>query len=334
MPDRDPHFPASPLVTIIGPTGSGKSALALHLAARFRGEIVNCDSLQLYRGFDIGTAKTPLAERADIPQHLFDVLTPQESYSAGEYAQAARAVIAGISSRGRLPIVVGGTGFYLRALLEGLPALPERDEALRARLMGREQSRPGSLHRILSRLDPSAAGRIHVRDRQKTLRALEICLLTQNTLPAPAGARPLAGYAIVKLGLDPDRAALRQRLEARTRAMFQGGLIEEVQELLAQGATGNEKPFESLGYKQALLHLRGSRTLEEAVSSTVIETRQYAKRQMTWFRRDPEIHWLRGFGDEAEIIAEAEEAVQAVARTIHSQNAASGPPGEGPSVCR
>ncbi|HSR06611.1 MAG TPA: tRNA (adenosine(37)-N6)-dimethylallyltransferase MiaA, partial [Bryobacteraceae bacterium] len=261
-----------PLVAVVGPTGSGKSTLALCLAQKFGGEIVNCDSLQLYRGFDIGTAKTPARDRRGIPHHLFDVLTPKESYSAGEYARAAREAIAEISGRGRLPVVVGGTGFYLRALLEGLPALPGRDEGLRERLAARERVRPGSLHRILGRLDPGAAGRIHERDTQKTMRALEVRLLTRRALPAAEEARGIEGYAVVKLGLDPDRAELQRRLEARTRAMFAQGLIEEVRGLLAAGATGDEKPFEALGYKQAVKYLRGEITLEQAVESTVIET--------------------------------------------------------------
>jgi tRNA dimethylallyltransferase len=293
------------LAAVVGPTGSGKSALALCLAQQFGGEIVNCDSLQLYRGFDIGTAKTPPGDRRGIPHHLFDVLTPAESYSAGEYAREARKVIAEIAGRARLPIVVGGTGFYLRALLEGLPVLPSRDERLRERLLERERLRPGSLHRLLTRLELGAAARIHANDIQKTLRALEVRLLTQQALPPPAEAQALEGYAVIKLGPDPDRAALQQRLEARTRAMFGGGLIEEVRGLLAQGATGSEKPFEALGYKQGLLHLRGVLTLEQAMESTIIETRQYAKRQRTWFRRDPEIRWLAGFGDDAEILAQA-----------------------------
>jgi tRNA dimethylallyltransferase len=296
------------LATVVGPTGSGKSALALGLAEQFGGEIVNCDSLQLYRGFDIGTAKTPPGDRRGIPHHLFDVLTPQESYSAGEYAREARKVIAEIAGRGRLPIMVGGTGFYLRALLEGLPALPGRDERLRERLVERERLRPGSLRSLLTRLEPGAAGRIHANDVQKTMRALEVRLLTQQAVPPPAEAHALEGFAVIKLGLDPDRAALQLRLEDRTRAMFAHGLLEEVRGLLAAGATGSEKPFEALGYKQALLHFRGGLTLEQAVESTIVETRQYAKRQRTWFRRDPEIHWLHGFGDDAEILAQAIQA--------------------------
>jgi tRNA dimethylallyltransferase len=296
------------VATVVGPTGSGKSALALSLAQQFGGEIVNCDSLQLYRGFDIGTAKTPPGERRGIPHHLFDVLTPQESYSAGEYAREARKVIAEIGGRGRLPVVVGGTGFYLRALLEGLPVLPGRDERLRERLQERERLRPGGLHRLLTRLEPAAAARIHANDVQKTTRALEVRLLTQQALPPPAEARALEGYTVIKLGLDPDRAALQQRLEARTKSMFSHGLIEEVQGMLARGSTGDEKPFEALGYKHALLHLRGALTLEQAIESTIVETRQYAKRQRTWFRREPEIHWLTGFGDDPQIIAQATQA--------------------------
>jgi tRNA dimethylallyltransferase len=312
---EQPVISPRPIVIVVGPTGSGKSSLALHLARQFEGEIVNCDSLQLYRGFDVGTAKTPVSERNAIPHHLFDVLGPREGYSAGEYAMAARATIAEISLRGCMPIVVGGTGFYLRALLEGLPTLPERNESLRLRLMTRERAHPGSLHGILKRLNPTAAARIHTRDVQKTLRALEIRLLTGKPLPPRSEASPMGNDSIVKLGLDPDRAALRLRLEARTHAMFRSGLIEEVQALLANGASGEEKPFESLGYKQTIRYLRGALSLAEAISTTVIETRQYAKRQLTWFRRDSAIQWLHGFGDEAAVLNEAEQAVQA-ARAI------------------
>ncbi len=276
-------------MVIAGPTGSGKSSLALTLAETFRGEIVNCDSMQLYKGFDIGTAKVPASERRSIPHHMIDVLTADESYSAGDYARDARRVIRGIA---HLPVVTGGTGFYVRALLEGLPSLPSRDEALRARLIDRESKRAGSIHRILTRLDPSAAARIHVRDTQKTIRALEIRILTGASAPPAAGSDPLTGYNIVKIGLDPDRAQLYEALDARTREMFRSGLIEEVRWLLASGLSGNEKPFESLGYKQAL-------------ESTVIETRQYAKRQWTWFRKDAEMFWLRGFGNEASVIEQS-----------------------------
>jgi tRNA dimethylallyltransferase len=279
------------LIAVVGPTGAGKSALALDLAEALSGEIVNCDSLQFYRGFDIGTAKTPVSERRGIPHHLFDVLEPQNGYSAGDYARDARAVVAEISARGHVPVVVGGTGFYLRALLEGLPGLPRRNEAVRADLAKREQAQPGVLHRLLTRLEPGAAGRIHPNDVQKLIRALEIRVLTGGA--PPESGEPLRDYRVLKIGLDPDRAQLFARLEARVQAMFSGGLVEEVRGLLARGATGMEKPFESLGYKQALQHIHGEVTLEQAIESTQVETRQYAKRQWTWFRRDAEIYWFR-----------------------------------------
>ena len=283
--------------------------MALRVAERFGGEIVNCDSLQLYRGFDIGTAKTPASERLGVPHHLFDVLEPIQGFSAGEYARSAREVVRQISARGHLPVVAGGTGFYLRALLHGLPALPERDEAIRGRLLQRERRRPGSIHRLLRRLEPAAAARIHEHDVQKLVRALEVRLLIRGPMPPQAEAEPLAGYRVLQIGLDPDRGELYALLDARTRKMFQTGLIEEVSRLLARGCTGVEKPFEALGYKQAVQHLRGCMPIDEAIESTQIETRQYAKRQLTWFRRDLEIVWLSGFGDMPSVIEQCFDLV-------------------------
>ena len=308
---------------IAGPTGSGKSALALHLAESFHGEIVNCDSLQLYQGFDVGTAKLPESERHGIAHHMIDVLDARQVYSAGDYARRARRIIAEISTRSNLPIVVGGTGFYLRALLDGLPPLPGRDESLRASLSARETKLPGSLHRILSRIEPAAAARIHARDTQKVVRALEICLLTRAALPSASESKPLSGYKILKLALDPDRAQLHEVLDARTREMFRPssktrGLLEEVRALLAAGLSGREKPFESLGYQQALAHIRGSMNLEEAIASTQIETRQYAKRQWTWFRRDPEMFWMRGFGHWPSVLEQSLAAVRDMVREIRA----------------
>jgi tRNA dimethylallyltransferase len=293
------------LIVIAGPTGAGKTSLALDMAAALGGELVNCDSMQLYRGFDVGTAKTPVSERRQIHHWLFDVLDPSDGYSAGEYARLARMAIAEIVAAGHLPIVVGGSGFYLRALLEGLPELPQRDPAARGRLQSRERRRPGSLHRLLTRLDPAAAGNIHPRDVQKVIRALEIRLLTGAALPRPEATDRLQGYRVLKLGLNPERSELFARLDARVQAMFAGGLIEEVRGLLATGATGDEKPFESLGYRQAIQYIRGEVTLEQAILSTQTGTRQYAKRQWTWFRSDPEIRWLAGFGDQPEAVQKA-----------------------------
>jgi tRNA dimethylallyltransferase len=304
-----------PLFVIAGPTGAGKSALGLDVAEALHGEIVNCDSLQLYRGFDIGTAKTPPGARRGIPHHLFDILPASREFSAGEYAKAARAAIGEIAARRSLPIVVGGSGFYLRALLEGLPETPARDAELRAKLAQREQRRPGSLHRLLARLEPARACRIHERDTQKLIRALEIRILMRRPVPGHSLATPLRGYCIVKLGLDPDRAPLYARLDERVRWMFTNGIVEEVRRLLAGGATGGEKPFESLGYKQALAYIRGHASLEDAIASTQRETRRYAKRQWTWFRRDPEVRWFKGFGDEAATRQQIFEALQSFYKT-------------------
>lgn len=304
------NAPPRPLIAVAGPTGGGKSALALKLAETFRGEIVNCDSLQLYRGFDIGTAKIPEPQRRGIAHHLIDVLDAGEVYSAGDYARDARRTIHEISAREHLPIIAGGTGFYLRALLDGLPELPDRDEALRERLAARERRRPRSLHRILSRLDPAAASRIHARDTQKLIRALEIRVLTREPAPPRPSAEPLGGYRTLKFGLNPDRAVLYALLDARAVEMFRCGLVEEVKGLLEAGYTGREKPFESLGYRQALEHVHGSMTLEEAIASTQLETRQYAKRQWTWFRGDPQIRWLSGFGNTPSVIEQCLEMVE------------------------
>jgi tRNA dimethylallyltransferase len=290
--------PKSPLVVVAGPTGSGKSALALRIAQQFDGEILNCDSLQLYRGFDAATAKTPLPDRRGIPHHLIDALEPQSVYSAGDYARDARLILADISARGRLPVIAGGTGFYLRALLEGLPQLPPRDQLLRARLVERERRRPGALYRLLMRLDPSAARRIHASDHHKLIRALEVRVLTQNNAPPRSAGEPLASFRVLRIGLNPERTRLKQRLDSRTREMFRSGLMEEIEGLLASGCSGEEKPFESLGYRQGLAVVRGAMNLEQAIESTQLETRQYAKRQMTWFRRDPHMVWLDGFGEE------------------------------------
>ncbi len=292
---------------MVGPTGSGKSDLALHIALAVGGEIVNCDSLQVYRGFDIGTAKVPEAERRGIPHHLIDVIDPSQVFTAGDYSRLAEAALREIAGRGRIPVVAGGTGFYLRALLDGLFPGPSRDEALRGRLEYREKRRSGSLHRILERLDPAAAARIHPNDRNKTMRALEVRLIEGRSLTSlfERGRAPLAGFAPLKIGLDPPRELLYARLSARGTAMFERGLVDEVRHLRAAGVAREAKPFESLGYKQALRVVEGSLSLEQALESAQMETRRYAKRQLTWFRREQGVHWLPGFGDDARVQAEA-----------------------------
>jgi len=287
------------LVAVAGPTGSGKSDLALLIAEKFDGEIVNCDSLQVYRYFDIGTAKLPLAERRGIPHHLIDILDPDQLFTAGEYARLARATIAEISARGRLPILAGGTGFYLRALLEGLFEGPVRDQPLRDRLSAREARRPASLHRLLRRFDSTAAGKIHANDIPKVTRALEICLLTRQPVSRlyQQGRDALSGYRTLKLGLLPDRETLNPRLDARCAWMFEHGLVEEVRRILALGFSPACKPFESHGYKQAIQLIQGEIGPRDAVFYAQRNTRHYAKRQITWFRRERELQWLKGFGD-------------------------------------
>ena len=296
-----------PMVALVGPTGSGKSDLALHLAERFQGEVVNCDSLQVYRHFDIGTAKMGLDERQGIPHHLIDILEPDALFTAGEFARAARDVAVGISARGRLPIVCGGTGFYLRALVDGLFAGPARDQALRDRLGAREKRRPGSLHRLLRRLDRAAAAKIHPNDVPKVMRALEVCLLTRRPVTKlfEEGRAGLTGYRVLKLGLLPDRDALYERLDARCARMFAGGLVEEARHILEMGYAESIKPFESHGYKQALQLIRGELNPREALFYAQRKTRNYAKRQITWWRKEPGLVWLRGFGEEAAVVEDA-----------------------------
>jgi tRNA dimethylallyltransferase len=271
-----------PLICIVGPTGAGKSDLAIRMSESLDGEIVGCDSLQIYKGFDIGTAKTPVGERRGIPHHLIDIVEPEEVFTAGDYSRLARRTIEEISARGKMPLVVGGTGFYLRALLDGLSALPGRDEALRARLEGRE-----NLHGLLQRLDPDSAWRIHANDLPKLTRALEIRILTGRPVRSQNPPDPLRGYRIRKIGLFPQREELYRKLDRRCEWMFANGLVEEVRGLLDRGVPESAKPFESLGYRQALAHLRGEMDLASAIAETQQFTRNYAKRQMTWFRREP-----------------------------------------------
>jgi tRNA dimethylallyltransferase len=297
-----------PLAVVLGATGSGKSELSLCIARAVGGEIVNCDSLQVYRGFDVGTAKVPPFDRQGVPHHLLDIVDPTSLFTAGDYARVAEAAVREISGRGRTAVLVGGTGFYLRGLLEGLSPGPSRDDVLRARLRGRELKRPGSLHRILARLDPASASRIHPNDKNKTMRALEVRLLQGAPLSAmfERGRAALGGYRPIKIGLDPPREPLYARLNERARKMFDpGGLAEEVGRLLSAGVPPAAKPFESLGYKQALLMVQGRISVEQAIESTQMETRHYAKRQRTWFRKEQGVHWIEGFGGDAQVQTEA-----------------------------
>jgi tRNA dimethylallyltransferase len=307
---------AEPLaVLLLGPTGSGKTALSLALGERFGGEIVSCDSVAVYRGMDLGTAKPSAEERARLPHHLIDIAEPDEPFTAGEYSRAARAALQEISGRGRLPIVTGGTGLYLRALTEGLFAGPERQTELRARLeRSRKRHAEGWLQRMLRRLDPASAERIHANDAPKLIRAIEVCLAERKPLSHVLGDKalardPLTGFRLLRIGLNPPRPALYARLNRRAEAMFAAGLIEETRRLLAR--YGPVKALDSLGYRQALRVLRESWMVGEAIEAAQQGHRNYAKRQLTWFRREPEVHWIEGFGDEAETLRAASELVDA-----------------------
>jgi len=310
-----PHESADPLVVILlGPTGSGKTALSLALAERFSGEIVSCDSVAVYRGMDLGTAKPSPQERARIPHHLIDVAEPDEPFTAGAYSRMARAALRDIAARRRLPIVTGGTGLYLRALTDGLFAGPARHEDLRARLRRSAAARGGAwLHRVLARIDPASAKRIHPNDTPKLIRAIEVCLASRRpmsqVLANAAEARdPLTGFRLLRIGLNPPRPALYERLNRRCAEMFAAGLVAETRALLA--CYGPVKALDSLGYRQAMAVLLKGLSEKAAIAEAQQGHRNYAKRQMTWFRREPEVRWIEGFGDDPEIFRAAVELVQ------------------------
>jgi tRNA dimethylallyltransferase len=302
------------LIVILGPTGSGKSALAIALAQQCAGEVVSCDSVAIYRNFEIGTAKPTRQQRMLVPHHLLDVAEPDQPFTAGEYARQARTAIVEIAGRQRLPIVVGGTGLYLRALLEGLFPGPQRSEELRERLRERAHERGAAyLHRLLARLDPAAAASIHPNDTPKIIRAVEVCVTARGPMSQlweKRGRDPLRGFRILRIGLNPEREALYARLNQRACQMFESGLIEEAATLLHRyGEAKSVAPLDSLGYKQAIQCLRGELTREQALAATQQGHRNYAKRQMTWFRREPDVTWLAGFGDEFTVAREAAELV-------------------------
>jgi tRNA dimethylallyltransferase len=300
------------LVVILGPTASGKTALSLELATRFNGEIVNCDSVAIYKKFNIGTAKPTAEEQARVPHHLLDLIEPTDYTTAGEYARRARTVLNDIRDRNKLPIVVGGTGLYLRALLEGLFPGPERSEKLRQRLRERVQEKGSSyLHRILMRVDQVAAAKVHANDVPKLIRAIEVCLSARGPITEQwkLGRDALQGFRILRIGLDPERVKLYERVNARVQAMFDAGLVEETRQLLETYGEA-ARPLQSIGYKQVVQLLKGELDRGNAISAVQQAHRNYAKRQLTWFRREPGVHWLAGFGDEPEIKAQSLDLVR------------------------
>jgi tRNA dimethylallyltransferase len=309
------------LVVVLGPTASGKTSLALALARSFGGEIVSCDSVAMYRDFEIGTAKPTAAERAEIPHHLISVVDPLTDVTAGEYARLARQALREIAGRGHLPIVSGGTGLYLRALLEGLFAGPQRSEELRGWLRERGEKRGADyVHRILRRLDRAAAERIHANDIPKVIRAIEVSLAVRQPMTElwEQGREPLTGFRILRFGLNPEREALYARINERAKKMFDQGLVAETEKLLAKYGEA-ARPLASLGYKQAMQFLRGECDRESAVKAAQQAHRNYAKRQVTWFRREPEVRWLSGFGDDTAVQEAAIGEVSSQLSVVSSQ---------------
>jgi tRNA dimethylallyltransferase len=301
----------TPLVAIVGPTAAGKSALAVFLAERLAGEVLACDSTQLYRHFDIGTGKVTPGERRGIPHHLLDLLEPHEVFTAGQYRQHAVAALHDLQQRKKLPVLTVGTGLYLRALLDGLADAPGRSEELRKRLRQRAVRRGAAhLHRVLHKFDPDSAARIAPADEPKVIRAIEVRLLSGRPLSeVHRAARPgLPGFAAIKIGLAPRRAELYGRIDRRVEGMLAQGWEDEVRALLRLGIPATAKPFQFIGYAQIRAGVEASNVSTEArqAMTAAIQqaTRQYAKRQMTWFRKEPAVRWFEGFGDD-EVITRA-----------------------------
>ncbi len=303
-----------PLIAVVGPTASGKSDLGLALAERFNGEIINCDSVQVYRGIYIATAKVPLAEQRGMAHHLIDIAEPTENFTAVKWAEVARQTIAEIEARGKRALLVGGTGFYLRALTTQFFDAPEIDESLRPRLL-KLMERKGAehLHKLLTRFDPKTANRYAPKDWSRVTRALEVYFssgkpmsdwqATSPTMPTPEAAR------LHYLVLQPPREQLYDRINQRADLMIEQGLLEEIQNLLAAGIPPDAKAFGAHGYKRFVEYLQGQRTLASAVEQMKLDTRHYAKRQWSWWRAQSNTHWLNGFGFAESVIAEAEPIV-------------------------
>jgi tRNA dimethylallyltransferase len=290
-------------VAILGPTASGKSALAMALAERYRGEIINCDSTAVYRGFDIGTDKVSAADRRGIPHHLIDIADPTDDYTAAQYARDAAQAIREIHARGRLPFIVGGTGFYYRALTRGLFPGPGRDAALRRRLESTAERRGVAfLHRLLKRVDPGSAQRIQPRDLKRMVRALEVFFLTGHPLTAHFAdtASPIADLRVLPIALKLPAEQTSVRVTRRVDEQFARGLLDEIRDLLARGVPEDARPFGGLVYRQALEHLHGVRDEPATRALIAQENRRYARRQLTWFRKEPDVHWFAGPGESDE----------------------------------
>jgi tRNA dimethylallyltransferase len=298
-----------PILAILGPTATGKSALAIDLALRHDGEIVSCDSTAVYRGFDIGTDKVPMAERRGVPHHLIDVAEPTEGYTAASYARDAARAIEDIYARGRQPILAGGTGFYYRALVRGLFPGPSADERMRGRIEAVARRRGVEfVHRMLRRVDPASATRIAPRDLKRATRALEVYFLTGRPLTDhfAATVSPLGAHRTVAVALAPPMVLIHERVARRVDAQFEQGLMDEVRGLLARGVPETARPFGGLVYRQAIELLRGVRSEAETRDLIMRENRHYARRQLIWFRKEPNLIWLSTSGEAAESLAAVE----------------------------
>ena len=309
----------TPVIAIVGPTASGKSTLGIEVARQLNGEIINCDSVQVYKEIRIATAKVPLEERKGVPHHLIDFVSPDINYTAGEWAREATAKIEEIEARGRVPLLVGGTGFYLRALRQPLFVSPPTDESLRLRLNRiREKHGAEHIHRLLQRIDPAGAEQFYPRDWPRITRAIEVYLQTGQSIVDQKSDRPEpheSSRRLRILALDPPRSELYQRINERTDAHFRAGLVEEVQHLLARGFSPSSNALGAHGYRRVVECLQGRRDLESAIEQTRLDVRHYAKRQLTWFRHEAHVEWFHGFGEENSILQSVLESVAGGPRT-------------------
>jgi len=304
----------SPVIAIVGPTASGKSTLGIEVALELNGEIINCDSVQVYKEIQIATAKVPLEERKGVPHHLIDFVSPTINYTAVEWAREASAKIEEIERRNKVPLLVGGTGFYLRALRQPFFESPQTDEALRQRITRiRERHGPEYLHRLLKRVDPRGADRFFPRDWPRVQRALEVYLQTGQSIVDQLNRRPEAHESTRRLrilALNPPRNDLYKRINERAGLHFKLGLVDEVRALLAKGVPSQSNALGAHGYRRVVEFLAGQRTLENAIEQTKLDIRHYAKRQLTWFRHEEGVEWFDGFGEETSIQRSVLESIQ------------------------
>ena len=307
------------MLAIVGPTASGKSTLGIEVALKLNGEIINCDSVQVYKEIQVATAKVPLEERKGVPHHLIDFISPDVNYTAGEWAREAAKKIEEIESRDRLPLLVGGTGFYLRALRQPFFVSPPTDESLRRRLNRIREKHGGEhLHRLLTRMDKHAAQQLYPRDWPRVQRAIEVYLQTGQSIVDQQPERPEPHESSGRLrilALNPPRAELYKRINERTEAHFKAGLVEEVQTLLDRGFSPTSNALGAHGYRRVVEYLQGLRDLDSAIEQTKLDVRHYAKRQLTWFRHEAGVEWFHGFGEENAILQSILESVAAGPRS-------------------